>query len=197
MDEAAIARAIGERSIVLVGMMGCGKSSVGRKLAQRLGRPFIDTDSAVEEAAQRSIAEIFATYGEDAFRSGERRVVKRVLETPAQVVALGGGAWVDNETREATARAGAISIWIDVEPPKLMERLGRRTHRPLLAGVDLATRIEELLRVRRSVYALADIRIGGGQELAATVQSVLEALALWRPPAEQSAPAKEAEERSH
>jgi len=154
----ALRQAIGTRSLVLVGMMGAGKSSVGRRLAARLQLPFVDSDRMVEAAAQLNIQEIFEYYGEAAFRDCERRVIARLLETPSQVIALGGGAWTSAETREAVAVKG-ISIWLDVDPVILLERVQRRTSRPLLRNEDSAAVLAKLDLERRPIYALADIHM--------------------------------------
>jgi shikimate kinase len=148
----------GTRSLVLVGMMGAGKSSVGRRLAARLQLPFVDSDRMVEDAAQLSIQEIFEYYGEAAFRDCERRVIARLLETPSQVIALGGGAWTSAETREAVAAKG-ISIWLDVNLATLLERVQRRTSRPLLRNENPAAVLAKLDLDRRPIYALADIHM--------------------------------------
>jgi shikimate kinase len=154
----ALRRAIGTRSVVLVGMMGAGKSTVGRRLAARLQLPFVDSDRMVEDAAQLSIQEIFGYYGEAAFRDCERRVIARLLETPSQVIALGGGAWISAETRGAVAARG-ISVWLDVNPATLLERVQRRSSRPLLRNEDPAAVLAKLDLERRPVYALADIHM--------------------------------------
>ena len=154
----AIRKALGTRSVVLVGMMGVGKSTVGKRLSARLQLPFVDTDRAVEEAAQRSVNEIFESYGEEAFRDGERRVIARVLQTPSQVVALGGGAWNNAETRTVVA-AKAISIWLDADMAALVERVRRRMSRPLLQNGDAERVLAKLEQERRPIYALADIHL--------------------------------------
>ncbi len=146
------------RPIVLVGMMGAGKSTVGRRLAARLKRPFADADDAIEAAAGMRIAEIFERYGEAHFRDGERRVISRLLAGPPIVLATGGGAFAQDDTR-AEILARAVTIWIDVPVPVLVERVSRRDHRPLLHGKDARTVIEELLDKRRAAYAEAAHRI--------------------------------------
>ena len=130
---ARIASAI-DRPIVLVGLMGAGKSTVGRRLSSMLGRDFIDADHAIEEAAQRSISEIFDEFGETYFRDGERRVIARLIEENHGVIATGGGAFVDDETR-ALILEKAIAVWIDCDIDTLVERTSRRDTRPLLRSV--------------------------------------------------------------
>jgi shikimate kinase/3-dehydroquinate synthase len=123
--------ALGGRSLVLVGLMGAGKTSIGRRLAARLGLPFKDADAEIEQAAGCSVQEIFARYGEMAFRDGERRVIRRLMSGPPTVIATGGGAWMDPQTREAVAEAG-ISVWLRCPIPVLVRRVRGRDHRPLL-----------------------------------------------------------------
>lgn len=156
--EAAIVAALGRRSVVLVGMMGAGKSSVGRRLAQRLGIPFIDADTQIEEAAQMTIPEIFETYGESDFRSAEARVIARLLDGGPQVLATGGGAFMNPETR-AAIRAKGISFWLNAEFDVLLRRLRRRSDRPLLQTDDPAETLKRLLAERSPVYAEADVTI--------------------------------------
>ena len=136
-DAAALAAALGRRSIVLVGMMGAGKSSVGRRLAGRLGVAFVDADVEIEQAAGMSIADIFAAHGEPSFRAGEARVIARLLEYGPQVLATGGGAFMNAQTR-GTIRAKAISVWLKAELDVLTRRLRRRSDRPLLNTPDPA-----------------------------------------------------------
>ncbi len=149
---------LGERSIVLIGLMGAGKTSVGRRLAARLRLQFTDSDQMIEAAANRSVHEIFEFYGEQAFRDCEERVVARILQTPSQVVALGGGAWKSAETRAAVA-ARAISIWLDPDLAVLVERVQRRNCRPLLQNCDPAHVLGKLDLERRPLYAQADIHV--------------------------------------
>src|SRR5512147_1638257 len=143
-----------ERSIAIIGMMGAGKSTVGRRLAKRLDLPFVDADEEIEAAAGLSIAEIFERYGEAHFRDGERRVLARLIEGPPRVIAAGGGAFMDPDTR-GLMLARSIAIWLDVEVEILAERVGRRDHRPLLKGQDPLTRLRDLAAVRNPVYAEA------------------------------------------
>lgn len=146
------------RSIVLVGMMGAGKSTVGRRLAARLRRPFADADDAIEAAAGMPITEIFQRYGEQHFRDGERRVIARLLSGPPIVLATGGGAFAEAETRKEILLR-SVSIWIDVPIPVLVERVSRRSHRPLLHGKDPRLVLEDLLARRHAAYAQANLRI--------------------------------------
>jgi shikimate kinase len=157
--EAAAAAALGTRSIVLVGMMGAGKSSIGRRLAQRLGLSFADADTEIEAAAGMTIPEIFATYGEPYFRSGEQRVIARLLDSGPQVLATGGGAFINAETRAAIRQKG-ISVWLKADFDVLMKRVKRRatTDRPMLQG-DPAARIRHLMDERYPVYAEADVTV--------------------------------------
>jgi shikimate kinase len=156
--EAAVVAALGRRSIVLVGMMGAGKSSVGRRVALRLGIPFVDADTEIEKAAGMAITDIFAIRGEAEFRAGEARVILRLLEGGPQVLATGGGAFVNPDTRAAVAAKG-ISIWLKAEPDVLMKRIKRRQDRPLLHTADPAATLRKLLDEREPVYALADLTV--------------------------------------
>jgi shikimate kinase len=151
-----------EKSIVLVGMMGAGKSTIGRRLAKRLGLPFADADEEIEAAAGLSIADIFERYGEAHFRDGERRVLARLIDGPTRVIAAGGGAFVDAGTR-ALILARCTAIWLDVAPEILAERVGRRNHRPLLKGQDPLARLRDLAASRDPFYAEAQIRIKAGE----------------------------------
>jgi shikimate kinase len=159
IDAAAIRSALGARAVVLVGMMGSGKSSVGRKLAMRLGLPFIDADSEIETSADMTIPEIFAQYGEAYFRSGERRVIARLLgENRALVLATGGGAYMNAETRACIASRG-IAVWLKADQEVLMRRVRKRATRPLLQTADPEGTLRALLLDREPVYALADMTI--------------------------------------
>jgi len=150
-----------EKSIALIGMMGAGKSTLGRRLARRLGLPFVDADEEIEAAAGLSVADIFERYGEAHFRDGERRVLARLIEGPPSVIAAGGGAFMDPETR-ALMLARCTAIWLDVEVEILAERVGRRDHRPLLKGQDPLERLRELAALRNPVYAEAHIHVRCG-----------------------------------
>ena len=146
------------RNIVLIGMMGAGKSSVGRRLAAALDLPFVDADAEIEQAANLTIAEIFSTYGEDHFRQGERKVIARLLAGGPNVIATGGGAFMNDETRADIGRH-AISLWLKASLPLLMERVQRKVNRPLLSEADPEAVIKRLLAVREPVYATADIAV--------------------------------------
>lgn len=156
---AAIRAALGCRSVVLVGMMGVGKSSIGRRLAARLAVPFVDADSEIEKAAGMSISDIFARHGEADFRGGEARVIARLLDAGPQVLATGGGAVMNDGTRAAIKSKG-VSIWLSAEFEVLMRRVAkRRDDRPMLQTDDPAETLRQLLKEREPVYALADLTI--------------------------------------
>jgi len=170
------------RSLVIVGLMGAGKTSIGRRLALRLGMPFRDADTEIEQAAGCSVSELFARYGEPAFREGERRVIRRLLDGPPLVLATGGGAFIDQETR-ATVRARATSIWLRCSLATLVRRTAARTHRPLLQVGDPARVLASLMEQRHPIYAEADIVVDCGEDSPeATTGRVLEALRAWSPP---------------
>ncbi len=155
--EQAILTALGRRSIVLVGMMGAGKSSVGRRLAQRLGVPFVDADTEIESAAGMTIPEIFARHGEPYFRAGEARVIARLLENGPQVLATGGGAVMDQRTRDLIHIKG-VSVWLKADVDVLIKRTKRRNDRPL------AEKIKDLMPLREPVYAMSDIVVKSRDE---------------------------------
>ena len=156
---AALLDRLGARSIVLVGMMGAGKSSIGRRLASRLNIPFVDADTEIERAAGMSIADIFARHGEADFRSGEARVIARLLDGDPQVLATGGGAVMNADTR-AAIKAKGVSIWLTAEVDVLMRRIQKRRHeRPMLQAADPVARLRELLAERKPVYALSDLTV--------------------------------------
>ena len=157
-DAAALAAALGRRSIVLVGMMGAGKSSIGRRVAARLGIPFVDADVEIEQAAGMSIADIFAAHGEPNFRAGEARVIARLLEQGPQVLATGGGAFINVQTR-ANISDKAISVWLKAEIDVLTRRLRRRTDRPLLKTADPMATLANLLAERDPIYGEADVTV--------------------------------------
>jgi len=146
------------QTIVLVGLMGSGKSSIGRRLAERFGLPFVDADAEIEAAAGCSIEDFFERYGEDEFRKGERRVMKRLLEGPVHVLSTGGGAFIDPETRETIAAAG-ISVWLRADLATLLDRVGRRNDRPLLKDGDPSEILTALMDERHPIYAKADITV--------------------------------------
>jgi shikimate kinase len=164
------------RTIVLVGLMGVGKSTIGRRLAARLDLPFVDADSEIEAAAGLSIPEIFERYGEEHFRDGERRVIARLIEGETKVLATGGGAFMNDETR-ALILAKATAIWIDADLDVLAERVSRRDDRPLLTGKDARVVLGDLAKIRNPVYALAPIHVQSqSAPHDATVDAILEAL---------------------
>lgn len=147
-----------ERTIVLVGLMGAGKTTVGRRLAKKLGLPFVDSDHEIEKAAGMSVAEIFECFGEADFRSGERRVIGRLLDGKPQVVATGGGAFINDETRALIKEKGT-SIWLDADIDVLVERTARRDTRPLLKTGDPKEILMRLAAERAPFYSEADLRI--------------------------------------
>jgi len=163
-DSAAAAAAVlpllGRRSVVLVGMMGAGKSSIGRRLAGRLNVPFIDADAEIEKAAGMSIPDIFARHGEADFRNGEARVIARLLEGGPQVLATGGGAVMNPDTR-ATIKVKGVSVWLAADLDVLLRRINKRRHeRPLLQSAgDPAETLRALLAAREPVYAQADLTV--------------------------------------
>ncbi|HET9458577.1 MAG TPA: shikimate kinase [Sphingomicrobium sp.] len=150
-----------DRPIVLVGLMGAGKSTVGRRLARRLGLPFVDSDDAIEDAAGFSAAEVFERYGEADFRDGERRLVARLVEGEVRVIATGGGAYVDPRTRKLLNER-AITVWLDAPVDILADRTGRRDTRPLLRNGDRKSTLERLAEQRGPAYAEAHIRVRSG-----------------------------------
>lgn len=165
-----------DRTIVMVGLMGAGKTSVGRRLAQRLGLDFIDADHEIEAAAGCTIEEIFERFGETAFRDGERRIIQRLLERPAHVLATGGGAFIDAETR-GRIKDAAVSVWLKADLEVLVRRVGRRSNRPLLKRGDPREVLTALMDQRYPIYAEADIRIDSADgPTDATVDRVVEAL---------------------
>lgn len=158
-DHAELRTALGKRAVVLVGMMGSGKSSVGKRLAARLGLAFVDADTEIETAARLTIPEIFAQRGEAEFRDGERRVISRILSTRAPLVlATGGGAFMNAETRDKIAELG-ISIWLKAEADVLMRRVRKRSNRPLLQTADPDATLRRMLTEREPFYALADLTL--------------------------------------
>jgi shikimate kinase len=179
-NEALAPVPLAERSIVLVGLMGAGKTTVGRRLARRLDLAFVDTDAEIEQAAGESIPEIFERRGEAAFRAGERRVIARLLGEGPQVLATGGGAFMDPLTRANIAARG-ISIWLKADLDVLMKRVGKRGDRPLLQKGDPRETMKRLMDQRYPVYAGADITIEsleGPHD--AVVEQVIEKLDLFR-----------------
>ena len=170
------------RRIVLVGLMGAGKTSIGRRLAARLGLPFQDADAEIELAAGCTIPELFARYGEGYFRDGEKKVIRRLLAGPPAVLAYGGGAFMDPDTRAAT-RERAISIWLRCDLPILVRRVASRENRPLLVNQDHAATLSRLMAQRHPIYAEADVIVDCGDEMPEiTTTQVLDALAAHTPP---------------
>lgn len=175
---AAIAARI-DRPIVLVGLMGVGKSSVGRRLAATLHLPFTDADDAIEEAAQMTINEIFAAHGEQDFRDGERRVIARLMDEARGVIATGGGAFVNDETRALILEKG-IPVWLDADLDTLVERVGRKDNRPLLRNGEPREILARLKTEREPAYAQAPIHVlsmpGPHQR---TVNAILKGIDAW------------------
>jgi shikimate kinase len=156
--ETRVRQRLGSRALVMVGMMGAGKSSVGRRLATRLGLPFVDADSEIEQAANASITDIFDRHGEEYFRDGERRVIRRLLDGEPKVLATGGGAFIQSETRDAI-KAKGISIWLQADRDLILSRVKRRNNRPLLRNGEPSEVIERLISEREPIYAQADIHV--------------------------------------
>ena len=157
-------QAICSRPIVLIGMMGAGKSSLGLRLAEALKLPFLDADAEIEKAAAMSIPEIFDQHGETAFRDGERRVIKRLLAAEPMVLALGGGAFMNDETR-ALVQKKALSIWLDVPLDELVRRVKKKPDkRPLLKGQNVEAKLSGLMQIRAPIYSRASLKVdvGGG-----------------------------------
>jgi shikimate kinase len=164
------------KPIVLVGLMGVGKTTVGRRLAGRLGLSFVDADAEIETAAGMSVAEIFDRFGEPYFRDGERRVIARLIDGRPKVIATGGGAFLQNETR-ALILDQAVAVWLDATPEILADRVRRRDTRPLLRGRDPLQVLSELARVRNPVYAQAPIHVASHRAPhEATVSAILQAI---------------------
>jgi len=164
--------------IVLIGLMGVGKSTVGRRLAMRLNLPFVDADSEIEAAAGMSIADIFDRFGEEYFRDGERRVISRLIDGTPKVIATGGGAFINAETRTLILDH-AIAVWLDANPRILAERVKRRDTRPLLRNRDAAEVLTALAEVRNPLYALAPIHVSSQQAPHEnTVAAIIKALGI-------------------
>jgi shikimate kinase len=187
---ARIREALVARSIVLIGLMGAGKTAVGRRLANRLDLPFTDADSEIEIAAGQTVSEIFTEHGEPYFRQGESRVIARLLQGGPQVLATGGGAYVDARTR-ANIKARGISIWLKAELPVLLHRVRRRDNRPLLDSDDPDKVMRELMEKRYPIYAEADITVES-RDVAhdLIVGDVVEALSRWLDKEAKAAAAK-------
>jgi len=157
-QEAEILAALGKRLVVLVGMMGAGKSTIGRRLAARLNLPFVDADTEIEAAAGMTIPEIFEVHGEPHFRDGEARVIARLLDAGPAVLATGGGSFMREETRRRIGEK-AVSIWLKADPEVIMRRVRRRADRPLLQTVDPAATVSRLISEREPIYQHADLTI--------------------------------------
>ncbi|TDR93559.1 shikimate kinase [Enterovirga rhinocerotis] len=155
---AALLDRLGSRSIVLVGLMGAGKTTIGKRLASRLGLPFRDADHEIERSAGMPIADIFTIYGEAAFRDGERRVIARMLEDERMVLATGGGAYMNEDTR-GRIRDRGVSVWLRADHDTLMRRVRRRGNRPLLRNPDPDGTMRRLMAERYPVYGLADVTV--------------------------------------
>jgi len=174
--DAGLRAAFGRRSVVLIGMMGAGKSSIGRRLASRLSIPFVDADTEIEKAAGMSINEMFSAHGEPYFRAGEMRVIARLLESGPQVLATGGGAFMNADTRTAI-RAKGISVWLRATLDVLNRRIKRRGDRPLLKSADPVETLRRLIDERYPVYAEADLTVESRDVPHETiVDEILEAL---------------------
>jgi shikimate kinase len=177
---------LGHRPVVLVGLMGVGKSTLGRRLAARLGLPFKDADQEIESAAGMSIPEMFASHGESYFRDGERRVIARILQDGPMVLATGGGAFINEETRARVAQC-AVSVWLRADLDVLMRRVRKRATRPLLQAPDPEAVMRGLMEARHPVYALADIVVESRDvPHDRVVGSIIEALDAWLSEAERS-----------
>lgn len=189
-SQTEIPAALTGKSVVLVGLMGAGKTCIGKRLARKLGMDFVDADAEIEAAADRTVSEIFAEFGEQAFRDGERRVIARLLSERPRVIATGGGAFMDAETR-ANARQNGISIWLKADIDVLLQRVSRRNNRPLLQGGDKRQKLEDLMTQRYPTYAEADLTVNTANESPdSTVQKVYDALCKFDPVANNSAAAE-------
>lgn len=171
---------LGKHPVVLVGLMGAGKTSVGRRLAEKLGIPFVDADHEIEAAAGKAIPEIFADHGEAYFREGERRVIARLLGDGAQVLATGGGAYINSETRARIQEHG-VSVWLKAGLPLLMKRVSKRPGRPLLQADDPEAVMRGLIEKRYPIYAEADVTVESRDvQHGQMVNDVIRALAQWK-----------------
>ncbi len=170
-----------DRTIALVGLMGAGKSTVGRRLAQKLGRTFYDSDSEIEKAAGLSVSDIFSLHGEAEFRRGEHRVLKRLLQLPPHVLATGGGAYLNADTRDIL-REKAVTVWLNADLETLWKRVQKRDTRPLLQRPDAKQALGDLLIAREPIYALADlVVVSRDGPHANTANAILKALKTWTP----------------
>lgn len=169
------------RTIALVGLMGAGKSTVGRRLAERLGRDFHDSDAEIEKAAGLSVSDIFTLHGEADFRRGEKQVIKRLLDLPPHVLATGGGAYLDPDTR-AVLRERAITVWLNADLETLWRRVSKRETRPLLQRADAKDHLAHLVLEREPFYSQADLVVHSKDgPHTHTVNAILKALQTWTP----------------
>lgn len=169
------------RTIALVGLMGAGKSTVGRRLADKLGRAFYDSDAEIEKAAGLSISDIFALHGEADFRRGEKQVIRRLLDLPPHVLATGGGAYLDADTR-AVMREKAITVWLNADLETLWRRVQKRDNRPLLQRADAKAHLSNLVTQREPFYSQADVVVHSKDgPHTNTVSAILKALQTWTP----------------
>jgi shikimate kinase len=170
---------LGNHSIVLVGLMGAGKSSIGRRLAEKLDVPFVDADHEIEIAADKTIPEIFKDHGEAYFREGERRVISRLIENGAQVLSTGGGAFINEETRQGIQARG-ISVWLKADLSLLMKRVMKRADRPLLQSENPEAVMQKLMDQRYPIYATADVIVESRDvQHTQMVNEVIKVLAKW------------------
>jgi shikimate kinase len=177
VEQAELKRRLGARSIVFVGLMGAGKTAIGRRVATELGLPFVDSDHEIEEASRMTVPELFELYGEAEFRSLEQRVILRILETGPQVLSTGGGAFMNAHTREVIASRG-VSVWLKADVDVLMERVSKKQNRPLLRTPDPRGTMERLMAERYPVYAGADVTVVTRDERKEVIAAeVIEALA--------------------
>jgi shikimate kinase len=175
---AEVLRHLGDRSIVFVGLMGAGKTAIGRKVAQVLGLPFIDSDQEIEAVSRMTVPELFELYGEAEFRALEQRVILRILESGRQVISTGGGAFMNEQTRLAIASHG-ISVWLKADIDILMERVSKKQNRPLLKNPDPRAVMEKLMTERYPVYAKAEVTVSTRDERKEVIATeVIEALAV-------------------
>lgn len=179
-DLDAAVQNVGGRAIVLVGLMGAGKTSIGRRLAEKMELPFVDADHEIEKAAGKSIPDIFTEHGEAHFRDGERRVIARLLENGRQILATGGGAFINPETR-ARIKDQAVSIWLRADLDLLLKRVAKRGGRPLLDNRDPEVVLRGLMEQRYPIYAQADITVQSTDvQHQQMVNEVIRALARWK-----------------
>lgn len=191
-DGAALRAALGQRSVVFVGLMGAGKTSIGRKVAQRLALPFADSDHEIEAAARMTVPELFERYGEPEFRQLETRVIARLLDGGPQVLSTGGGAFMNEATRGAIAE-NAVSVWLWAELDVLLERVRRKDNRPLLKTGDPRAILARLMEERHPTYALADITVPTREERKEVIAGeVVAALRLFLALPDTAAPAEPA-----